>query len=348
MNTTHTWHEITSQPEVWRNTLEAFLRDRDRLERFLGSREFGPLFATGCGSTHYLAMSAAAGLTLSAGRHARAFPSSELVFFPRLIPSSPTMLLAISRSGTTTETLWALDTFRKANPGPVVAVTCYPDSPLARGADWVLSAQAAQEESIAQTRSFASMLLLAQAFAAVLAADERALAQLQRLPQLLGELVARYGDVAEALGRDLGIERLFYLGNGPLYGLACEGMLKMKEMSLSVAEAYHFLEFRHGPMSMVNERTLVVGLVSQVAGEHEVRVLQHMERLGAQVLALVEDRAALGEWRPAHLVEVGSGLGDWPRGLLCLPLLQRLAYHRSVAKGLNPDRPHNLTAVVEL
>ncbi len=348
MSTPFTWHEITSQPEVWRATLEAFLGEREALERFLGTREFGPLFAIGCGSTHYLALSAAAGSMLSAGRHARAFPSSELVFFPRLIPPSPVLLLAISRSGTTTETLWALDTFRKANPGPVMAVTCYPDSPLARGADWVLDASLAQEESVAQTRSFGSMLLLVQALAAVLARDDAMLAALERLPGLLTQLVARHSGMAETVGKDLTIERIFYLGNGPLYGLACEGMLKMKEMSLSYAEAYHFLEFRHGPMSMVNERTLVVGMVSQAAAQHEVSVLRHMERLGARVLALVEDAAVLGDWRPAYLVEAQSGLDDWPRGLLCLPVLQQLAYHRSIAKGLNPDRPQHLSAVVEL
>jgi glucosamine--fructose-6-phosphate aminotransferase (isomerizing) len=73
-----------------------------------------------------------------------------------------------------------------------------------------------------------------------------------------------------------------------------------------------------------------------------------MQALGAQTLAIVEETAFLGEWRPDHVIELQSGLGEWERGALYLPPLQRMAYQRAVGKGLNPDRPTHLTAVVEL
>jgi glucosamine--fructose-6-phosphate aminotransferase (isomerizing) len=72
-------------------------------------------------------------------------------------------------------------------------------------------------------------------------------------------------------------------------------MLKMKEMSLSYAEAYHFLEFRHGPMSMVNGSTLIVGLLSQAAYEHELALLREMRGLGARVLAITPNEIEAGE-----------------------------------------------------
>ena len=84
----------------------------------------------------------------------------------------------------------------------------------------------------------------------------------------------RLGDLPQRLGADLEVERFFFLGSGPFYGLACEAMLKLKEMSLSYAEPYHFLEFRHGPMSMVDARTLVVGLLSDTGLTEEIRVLE--------------------------------------------------------------------------
>jgi glucosamine--fructose-6-phosphate aminotransferase (isomerizing) len=125
-------------------------------------------------------------------------------------------------------------------------------------------------------------------------------------------------------------------------------MLKTKEMSLSYAEAYYPLEFRHGPMSMVNGHTLVVGFLSDTALMEELRVLEDMHGLGARTLALVEDGSAFADWQPDHVVELRSGLDEWERGPLYLPVLQRLAHHRAVAKGLDPDRPTNLKAVVEL
>jgi glucosamine--fructose-6-phosphate aminotransferase (isomerizing) len=348
MKDTHTWREIISQPQTWRATLEAFVADQTMLKGFFNRVDFARILVIGCGSTHYLAQVAAAALTHYAGIPARAFPSSELWLFPSTVPTDRALLLAVSRSGTTTETLRAVERFREISGGPVLTVTCYPESPLAQQADFMLAASDAQEQSIAQTRSFTSMLLLTQALTATLARDEETLKCLQRLPDALDNLVSRLGDLPQRLGADLDIERLFFLGGGPLYGLANEAMLKVKEMSLTYSEAYHPLEFRHGPMSMVNERTLVVGLLSDTGRTEELRVLKDMKELGACTLALINDSSTSSDWQADHVIELRSGLNEWERAPLYLPALQRLAYHRAVAKELNPDRPHNLSAVVEL
>jgi len=101
-------------------------------------------------------------------------------------------------------------------------------------------------------------------------------------------------------------------------------------------------------MSMVDEHTLVVGLLSDTGLAEELRVLEDMQGLGARTLALIEDGSLFTDWQADHVVELRSGLDEWERGPLYLPVIQRVAYHRAVAKGLDPDRPHNLTAVVEL
>jgi glucosamine--fructose-6-phosphate aminotransferase (isomerizing) len=344
----YTWQEIVSQPQVWHSTLEAFDAQRATLKEFLDGTIYDQVAVFGCGSTHYLSQAAAATLGHRTGVLARPFPSSELMLFPDALPAGETLLLAVSRSGKTTETLWALDGFRKARGGACLAVTCHPESLLAQQADYVLAAPDAQERSVAQTRSFVSMYILTQALAATLAGDETTLARLHRLPDALEDLTSRLGGLPRLLGEDLGIQRFFFLGAGPLYGLANEAMLKMKEMTLSYAEAYHPMEFRHGPMSMVNEHALVVGLLSDTSLAQDIHVLKDMQALGAQTLAIVESADAFAGWRPDHVIELCSGLGEWERGALYLPPLQRMAYHRAVAKGLNPDRPTNLTAVVEL
>jgi glucosamine--fructose-6-phosphate aminotransferase (isomerizing) len=344
----HTWQEILSQPQSWQSTLDGFAADRPALEAFLERADFEQVAVVGCGSTYYLAQCAASTFTHWTGRPARAFPSSEVWLFPNTIPRDRWLLLAVSRSGTTTETLRALERFREAVGGPVLTITCYPESPLAQRADFTLAALHAQEQSIAQTRSFTSMLLLAQALTAAMMQNEARLEHLGRLPSLLNDLTDRMGDLPRHLGADLTIERIFFLGAGPLYGVASEAMLKTKEMSLSYAEAYHPLEFRHGPMSMVNEHTLVAGFLSDTGQPEQVRVLKDMKELGARTLALVEDGSALAGWRADDVVELRSGLSEWERVPLYLPPLQLLAYHRALAKGLDPDRPRNLTAVVGL
>jgi glucosamine--fructose-6-phosphate aminotransferase (isomerizing) len=349
MTTSHfTWQEIISQSQTWQQTLDAFFDIKSSLDSFLSRAVFDRILVVGCGSTHYLAQSATAMIAQLTGISTHAVPSSELWLFPNVVAPAGTMLITISRSGTTTETLWALERFQETMRGPILTITCYPDSPLAKGADFVLASPDAQEQSVAQTRSFTSMLLLTQCLAASLAHDTGRLEQINRLPGALEAMIKRCGDLPQQLGADLDIERIYFLGGGPLYGLANEAMLKTKEMSLSYSEAYHPLEFRHGPMSMVNEHTLVVELFSDTAQGQELHVLKDMHQLGARTLALVEDARVFTDWQPDQIVQLLSGLDEWGRGPLYLPVLQRMAFHRAVAKGLDPDRPTNLTAVVKL
>jgi glucosamine--fructose-6-phosphate aminotransferase (isomerizing) len=344
-----TWKEIISQPKIWKLTLEAFLDQKIALEEFLKEESFERVLVVGCGSTHYLSQTVASLITHRTGIPAQGLPASELWFYPNQFVPSKTLLMAISRSGTTTETIKAQESFRKLAEGLNLVITCYPESTLARGADFVLACPDAQEESVAQTRSFTSMLLLAHCLVASLVHDEDSLRELQQAPRALEKLMEAVGELPRELGEDLEIERIFFLGGGPLYGLANEAMLKTKEMSLSSSEAYHPLEFRHGPMSMVDDRTLVVSLLSDAGLSKELHVLEDMHRLGARTLALLEGGGHLfSGWRPDHVVQFKSGLSEWERSPLYLPVLQQMAFHRAVAKGLNPDRPTNLTAVVEL
>ena len=135
------------------------------------------------------------------------------------------------------------------------------------------------------------------------------------------------------------LDRFYFLGSGPRYGLACELSLKMKEMSLSHSEPFHFLEFRHGPKSMLTPNTRMVGLVSEANRVHELAVLDEMRQHGAQVLALGERDAD---------VAFASQVSEAAWNVLSLPVGQLLVFERAVQRGLDPDHPRNLDAVVKL
>ncbi len=159
------------------------------------------------------------------------------------------------------------------------------------------------------------------------------------LPRNGERLIKVYEPVARELGENVTTDRFYFLGNGTRYGLACEANLKMKEMTLTHSEPFHFMEFRHGPMSMVTEKTVIVGLTSDKNGKHEMAVLKEMEALGGHLFTLGES---------GRDVTFASGIPESVRGVLYLPVLQLLAFYRAIAKGLNPDRPAHLTAVVKL
>ena len=339
---THTRHEILTQPQTWSATLQQLGQlDAGSLP---DPREFEQVIFCGCGSTHYLSLWAARQCETRTGVVSRAAPSSELLLFPDSWGNGKhrKLLVAVSRSGQTTETVQALKHFLEAKAGEAVVITCYPDSTIAKLGARIIVVPEGQEQSVAQTRSFTNMML------AVLWLIERGIPD--ELPHRLGDagraLLETHARQAEQIGRDETIQRLFFLGSGPLYGLANEAMLKMKEVSLSYAEAFHFHEFRHGPMSMVDSQSLVIGLLHDENWEQQQAVLRDMKVLGARTLGETEDHA--GDPSMDEVVAFQSGIaGEW-RAPLYLPVLQLMAYERSMHKGLNPDLPANLTAVVVL
>jgi glutamine---fructose-6-phosphate transaminase (isomerizing) len=338
----HTRNEIFSQPEAWADALEVVQQAAPQLESLL-NRDYRQVLFTGCGSTYYLSLSAASLFQELIGRIARAVPAGELLLNPANILTEvgkgDTLLVAVSRSGSTTETVRAVEKFKQQNRGPVIAITNYGDQPLAGSADIPLVIEKGQEESVAQTRSFASMFVAATALAAVASRKQALLQDMEKLPDVGLRLLKNYEAVSREFGEDLSFDRFYFLGSGVRYGLACEVNLKMKEMTLTHSEPFHFLEFRHGPMSMVTESAVVVGLLSEKNLSHESAVLNEMQAKGGRILTLAESGAT---------VSFESGISESMRNVLYLPILQLLAFYRSLAKGLDPDRPNNLTAVVKL
>ena len=341
-----TYREIRSQPEAWAQAL-----DVTRHLSLPRTDQYQQVIFTGCGSTYYLSLAAAALYQELTGCPARAVPAGELLLNPQITVSrtfapaasagvgNPTSLLvAVSRSGATSETVQAVQNFKDQKWGDVVVISNY-DRALSQFADVNILIDKGQEESVAQTRSFASMFVAATAFAARMAGHKELLGAMEALPETGRSLMAHYEPFAEKIGSNLDFDRFYFLGSGIRYGLACEVNLKMKEMTLTHSEPFHFLEFRHGPMSMVNEKAIVVGMLSEANRAHEAKVLSEMKSLGGTVASLGETDAD---------IEFRSGVPESVRGVLYLPVLQLMAFYRSVAKGLNPDRPKNLTAVVQL
>ncbi len=340
-----TRREILSQTAVWADACRLLKQNNaftDSEIQRIAARQI--LFA-GCGSTYYLSLSAAAHLRALTGWPALALPSSELWLNTNSYAPASSALVAISRSGTTTETLQAIDAYHACARGPIVTIQCVPDTPMLKSASSSFVLPSGAEQSVVQTRSFAGMLVTAVGLNFKWARRDDLLHALDQVPQSGARLL----DAAQSLARDWGprldLDRIYFLGSGARYGLACEASLKMKEMSLTNAEPFHSLEFRHGPKSMLGKGALVVGLVSEHMQDQECRLLAECAALGAQVVALGERVPTIGD---GVALSFESNLPDPVRDVLYLPALQLLAYERAVAKGLDPDRPRHLDAVVTL
>lgn len=344
-NGKHTYAEIKSQGEIWQKVLENAEPQIKNISGWLEKKHDEVIF-TGCGSTHYLSLSAAKIWTALTRESARGIPSSEAWYYAdSTFSKQRPLMVAVSRSGETTETIKAIDYYKKAYGEDVLVVSCYPESSMVKSAGKKLLAADAQEISVAQTRSFSSMFILCQLLAGYAAHNTAYIEELKKLPGVFSNLVKQYEPLIKTIAEDKKYQHFVFLGSGLNYGLASEVMLKMKEMSTSISEVFHFMEFRHGPMSMITERSLVIGLVSDSRKEEELKVLQDMKALGATTMALVDHADGV---KADHIIEFGTTISDEARGALYLPVLQLLGYYHSLSKGLDPDQPTNLSAVVYL
>ena len=335
-----TQQEIFSQPEAWAAALKVMDETRQNMLDLEPTRRYRQVLFTGCGSTYYLSLAAASLTQELTGLPARAFPSSELWLYPRSsYVDGKSLLVAVSRSGETTETLRACEAFLADKHGDLLTLTCYNDMPLAKMGQLSLVFPSGKEQSVAQTRAFSTLYLATVALASLWAGRADLFSSLARLPAAGQKVLEQVVPLTAELGPDSAIDRFYWLGSGPRYGLACELSLKMKEMSLSHSEPFHFLEFRHGPKSMVTKSSLVVGLQSSVNGSREAEVLADVKNLGGRVLDIAE---------AGSTVRFESGLDEAIRNVLYLPVGQLIALKRSISKGLNPDRPTNLDNVVKL
>ncbi|MCC7206624.1 MAG: SIS domain-containing protein [Anaerolineae bacterium] len=344
----HTLTEITSQPEVWERVIHTLKRHVEALTSLWTARTYSSVIFTGCGSTYYLSQVAAALFQEHVGVSARAYPASEVALLPDMVLKAERdpLLIAVSRSGETTETLEAIRIFRERTRDPIIAVTCASGSTLAHQADLILSIDEAQEQSVAQTRSFSSMLLVLQGVIALLGGGH--LDDVVTLPRALRTLFREYVGLARELGEHPEVRQFFFLGSGALHGIANEAMLKLKEMSLSPSEAFHVLEFRHGPMSMVDDHTLVVALISDEMRNQELSVLRHMRKRGARILAIAQHAYDLEPDARTYVVQLPAELPRWARPVLYLPFLQFMAFYRALLRKQNPDQPANLEFVISL
>ena len=286
------------------------------------------IVVVGCGTSYYLAQNVASAMNLN-GQRAIAVPGGEWARRPQayLADTRDVYVVALSRSGESTETVQAVEASRVRGL-KTLGITCEFDSSLARVSDQVLFAPTHALEGIVMSSSASLMLLLGLRLAAVsldpaiAASAEHAMHSLD--DQLDNALLSR--------------SHFVYLGGGAYYGLASEGALKLQEMSLTYTQVFHPLEYRHGPMSLVDAKTCVVLIYSPQSLEEESQLCAELQAKGALVI---------GFGGPGDLsIEIAQNGLD--RSLAILPALQLFGERLAQHKHLDSTAPRHLTKVVRL
>ena len=347
--------EIHDQPTALRNTLFGRLDADgavDLSEVDLATTERVAIVA--CGTAYHAGLLAKEAIERLARIPVEVSVASEYRY-ANPIGDEKTLVVAISQSGETTDTLAAVGAAR-AFGGRVLAVTNTQGSLITREADAVLLTKAGPEIGVAATKTFvaqvAALYLLALGLARARGATPegellRLGRDLRRAPEKVEEtLELLEGSIEEALGLFEGARCALFLGRGPSYPVVLEGALKLKEISYLPAEGYPAGEMKHGPIALVDEHCPVVAVLGD--GLMREKILSNVEETVARganvvVVAREDDRAARRVARVLVPVPEAPGI---LAPFVCSVPLQLLAYRFAKGRGLDVDKPRNLAKSV--
>ena len=351
--------EIHEQPKAVRDTVNsALLPDGEIVFKDAGLtdediRNVSQIYIAACGSAYHAGMTAQYVIEDLTGIPVRVDLASEFRY--RNLPLSGNALAVfISQSGETADTLAAL---RKAKENGLrtLAIVNVLGSSIAREADGVIYTLAGPEISVATTKAYSAQLivcyLLALKFAKV-----RGTISSDKYPEMTEELIALPDKIESILNDKERIQwfaskhahdsDMFFIGRGVDYSVSMEGSLKMKEISYIHSEAYPAGELKHGTISLIEDGTLVVGVLTQSALiEKTLSNLVECRSRGAFVMGLTSNGNYSVEDTAAFTVYVPKTDEHFAASLAVVPL-QLLGYYLSVSKGLDVDKPRNLAKSV--
>jgi len=348
----HTAEEIAQQPALWEQLANTLANAGAGITAFLGDWLHDPthrVIFTGAGSSGFIAEMVADPINVQAAADVRAVHTTSLLTHPALYLAAdrPTLLVSFGRSGSSPESVAAVDLVRErvAN-ARFLDITCNPDGELARrGAGradtfTLLMPPASCDRAFAMTSSLSCMMLAALASFDSAPWPQR-LQRLSTLAALGRQALAQWEPAVATLARTP-CSRVIYLGSGPLEALAREASLKLLELTAGrvLALANTPLGFRHGPKSTLDASTLVIVLRSAdpLARRYEQDLLDELRRDGiaGRVLSVGPE---LADAAPGDLTLTVPALPDAWLAPLWLTMAQVHALRRSAALGITPDNP---------
>ena len=348
--------EIAEQPVVIADALKHYTSSKGTLElpQALDFKAIDRVTLVACGTASYACHVAKYWFEQIAGLPADIDIASEFRYRdPVLSPAS--MAIFVSQSGETADTLAALRHV-KDKVAKVVAVINVPTSSIARESDLALPIMAGIEVGVASTKAFTCQLTLLALMALKAGVDrgridaatlQDRLETLRALPGLMNVALALSDPIARVAKELAKAQDILFLGRGPMFPLALEGALKLKEISYIHAEGYASGELKHGPIALIDAQVPVIVLAPKDAlFDKTVSNMQEVMARHGKVLLLSDatgiETAGPGTWKTLTLPTVDP---HWAPILYAVPA-QLLAYHTAIAKGTDVDQPRNLAKSV--
>ena len=343
------FNEIFNQGYVLTRTMNSIMEKRQEIGDFFRKTDFDEVVFVACGSSYWASMSACMTLQEMIKKPCTMVKSGDIVMNPQFYQKKfrKPLILAPSRSGSTSETMSALRLLKETYDSKVFALVEYEQAPILSYADFVIDLPWVNEISVCQTRSFSCLYLSMVLIAAILGEDEALIADLKRYTEEFDGHSANAGNLIQVIMDDFkDWEALVALGNGSQYGVVVEGAYINIEMAQLPAHYYSTLEWRHGPIVISDSSYLVVLTAgNRIAREMEEKMAADTRKTGARVFSI----SGMDDFvQKDYSIALGWKARPETVALFSVMVMQGIAYYQAVHRKLNPDKPGNLVSWIEI
>lgn len=352
--------EILEQPVAVANTLEMVLNAQSVSPQLFGSEAQSILAQTqgvlilACGTSYHAGLVAKYWLETIARLPCNVEIASEYRYRDP-IADPTTLVVGISQSGETADTLAALSYAKSLGHRYSLAICNVPESALIRQTDLRFLTRAGPEIGVASTKAFTTQLAALLLFTAVLTKirdqlstgdEQKMIAALRHLPVAIQHALQCEPEIRKWAGDFSQKHHALFLGRGVHYPIALEGALKLKEISYIHAEAYAAGELKHGPLALVDSGMPVVAIAPNDALLEKLKSNLHEVRArGGELYVFADADSRIEESEGVHIIRLAEHSGVLSPILHTIPL-QLLAYHVALQKGTDVDKPRNLAKSV--
>ncbi|GMQ97126.1 MAG: glutamine--fructose-6-phosphate transaminase (isomerizing) [Gammaproteobacteria bacterium] len=351
--------EIHEQPLAIAETLEGRIREDHVLEQSFGTGaqaifdRVKRVRIIACGTSFHAGMVARNWFEGLAGISCQIEVASEFRYRHPVVESD-TLIVAVSQSGETADTLAAVRMARKKQFGPVLAIVNVAESTLVREADLVMTTRAGPEIGVASTKAFTTQLVALLLLVLVLGRRHKTDAkleaiivrQLRGLPRECEEVLKLEKSIKKLSERFVDKQHALFLGRGVQYPVAMEGALKLKEISYIHAEAYPAGELKHGPLALVDADMPVIAVAPHDDLLEKLKSnLEEVRARHGELYVFADKHSKVEASETVHVIEVPGGHSSVTPMIYTIPL-QLLAYYVAVMKGTDIDQPRNLAKSV--
>lgn len=334
--------EIYEESDAVRNTLtekESIMEIIDDVKDDINKIVF-----VACGTSYHASLTGKYLIESMSGITTEVLLASEFKYSAKTLDEH-TLVIFISQSGETADTLKALDVANKTSK--TLAIVNVAGSSATRRAKYIIQTQAGPEIGVAATKTYISQLTAIYLLAALLADNQELLDKLEKVPNYIDEILDDVEPLKIMTEKYKYTDDFFYIGRGFVYPTALEGALKLKEITYIHGEGYAAGELKHGPLALIDNCIPVVVILPP--GENHRKTMSNLEEVksrGADVIGIGSktDEGIINKSKDCFLIN--DEVDDIIAPLVYIIPLQLMSYYIAVEKNFDPDKPKNLAKCV--